>query len=266
LTLQAKDTQNRTILPWDQSIAGTSQSLEFGVSPGDGSDYHSAAYQSVSPHDAHNHTQQLMPDDATSSIEYSSSYGEKSALFNHVSSVDPKFPTDKICHRSLYHRMMQDYLDLLYPLVPVVHRPSFLLDLKNDRDTFDSGFLALVVGICAALVGAIPRKFYEYQDWVQPLRFSSRKEMIDCCYEVVFSLRMADYFDTPTLQKWASTYLLNIATYQLGRSNRTLMLLAEASQMARLLRLEDPGSYKDLSCIEIQLRKKAFWITLYSFV
>lgn len=195
-----------------------------------------------------------------------SPYGQNSTLLNPVVTQSQKYPTDGICDRLLFQRMMQDYLELLYPLLPVVHRPTFIKDLKNDRDMYDKVFLALVVALSAALVGTIPRKFHEYQGWTKPLRFTTRKQMVDFCYELIYSLRGADYFDEPTHEKWAATYLLKVATYQLGRSNRAPMLLAEASQISRLMRYDDPTSYEGLSCIEVQLRKKAFWMTLYPFV
>lgn len=49
----------------------------------------------------------------------------------------PGFPTDELCSRPLINMLMADYLDLVYPLVPVVHRPSFRHDLASNRDVAD---------------------------------------------------------------------------------------------------------------------------------
>lgn len=175
-------------------------------------------------------------------------------------------PTDGLCDRQLFDRILHDYLDLVYPLIPVIHRPSFLKDVSQARDSFDADFLGLVVALCATTVGLLPRKFHEYRSSSTPLVFQTRTEMVDRCYDMLLGIRGPDYFDNISQQKWAVSYLMSIAFFQIGQHNRARMIEVEAMQLARLLEFHRISSYDGLNCIERQLRKKAFWLMFYGYV
>ncbi|KAH9209409.1 beta-glucosidase [Leptodontidium sp. 2 PMI_412] len=176
------------------------------------------------------------------------------------------FPTDSLCSRPLLNRIMSDYLDHLYPLIPIVHRPTFRADLEKGKDLYDNDFLALMLSISAATVGTIPRKFNEYRNAPNPLRFKTRTEMINHCYDMTLGLRGSDYFDEINFNKWASSYFMQIAFFQIGQHNRQRMVEVEAMQLARLLDLHQISSYDGLDCIQTQLRKKGFWLMFYGYV
>lgn len=159
--------------------------------------------------------------------------------------------------------MMDDYLEFIYPLIPVVHRPTFRNDLKRNRDLSDSDFLALIICLCAVTVGLLPRRFHQYRP---SLRFSTRTEMVNCCHGICQRLRGPSYFDEINLQKWAASYLLNISFFQIGQQNLSRMVEVEAMQLARLLNIHRVMEYDGLNCIETQLRKKAFWLMFYGYV
>jgi hypothetical protein len=161
---------------------------------------------------------------------------------------------------------MQDYLDYIYPMVPIVHRPSFLKALENDQDREDDGFLALIISVAALVVATMTSRFKAYQSDRCPLKFSSRKELIHFCYQKVMGLRTSSYFDELNFQKFAVPYLFFAAFLQLGDHNWSRMLSVEAMQLARLLNLHQISDYDGLNCIETQLRKKGFWLIFYSFV
>ncbi|KAH6715720.1 hypothetical protein BKA61DRAFT_478470 [Leptodontidium sp. MPI-SDFR-AT-0119] len=177
-----------------------------------------------------------------------------------------KYPTDSLCDRSLFLTILEDYLELLYPSIPVVHRPSFHRDVSKGRDLSDNDFLGLTISICAVLIATMPRKFQEYQLSQTPLTFQTRTDMVHRCREIITSLQEPDHYDVISLNKWAIPYLLSVAYFQIGQYNRARMLEVEAVQLARLLELHNPLSHIGLSCIETQLRKKAFWLTFYTFV
>jgi hypothetical protein len=175
-------------------------------------------------------------------------------------------PTDGLCSRSLFKTMLNDYVRHLYPAVPVVHRPSFRRDVRRNRDVYDNDFLGLTFAICAVLIATMPSKFQEYRSGPTPLRFQTRTEMVNCCREMVLNLQGPAYYDEISLQKWAVPYLLAIAYFQVGQHNRGRMLEVESMQLARLLELHDISSHTGLNCIEIQLRKRAFWLMFYTYV
>ena len=187
---------------------------------------------------------------------------------NIVFEGDPKHPptTDQLCHRKLLRVILDDYLELLYPVIPVVHRKSFLQDLDLKRDSHDHTFRALLFALSAVMVAIMPRKFREYCTGNTPLRFATRTEMVLKCYELVMALRVPQYFDHINHCKWAISYLLGLSFFQVGQQNLCRMLEVEGMQLARLLELHQSSSYESLSWIESQLRKKAFWLMWYGYV
>ncbi|KAF3806636.1 hypothetical protein GCG54_00004268 [Colletotrichum gloeosporioides] len=160
------------------------------------------------------------------------------------------FPTDEVCSRALINIMMADYLDLVYPLVPVVHRPTFRHDLASNRDLTDRDFFALLMSLVALTVGLLPSRFRVYRA-VDPevgIRFETRTAFINCCAEMATRLRDATYFDQINSRKWAVS-----------------MFDIEFMQLGRLLGLHRISDYDGLNCIETQLRKKAFWLLFYAW-
>jgi hypothetical protein len=177
------------------------------------------------------------------------------------------FLTDALCSRELLLVIINDYLTWIYPLVPVVHRPSFRSNLEQSRDLHDSDFLCLIFCICAATVGFLPKVFTKYQALAgENSSFSSRTDMINRCYTLCMEQRGPYYFDTVNFQKWAIAYLMQITHLQIGNHNLSRMMEVEAMQMARLLGLHRISEYEGLNCIEVQLRKKGFWLMFYVYV
>ncbi|KAJ4316126.1 hypothetical protein N0V94_005614 [Neodidymelliopsis sp. IMI 364377] len=162
---------------------------------------------------------------------------------------------------------MDDYLSSIYPLIPVVHRPSFRFDLDENRDIYDSDFLGLVVAICAVVVALLPSRFESYRNsqsessWAQ-----SRVYLLSRWYDFLSGLRGPDFFEEIGFNKWASSYLMAIAFFQIGKHNRARMIEIECIQLGRLLDLHRIEEYRNLDCIETQLRKKGFWLLFYGYI
>ncbi|KAJ5688898.1 beta-glucosidase [Penicillium macrosclerotiorum] len=144
--------------------------------------------------------------------------------------------TDDICDRGLFEVIMQVYLQHNYPLVPVVHRPSFKSSLQ-DVNQRDESFAAVTVAIAALVVATMPSSFQAYKAHNPPLRLSSRKEMVHLCHRKVVNLRESTYYDKMNFQKFAISYLFFAAFLQLGDHNWSRMLSVEAFQLARSLNL-----------------------------
>lgn len=176
------------------------------------------------------------------------------------------YSTDFLCSRGLVLQMLEDYLQCLYPLIPVVHRPSFWRDVTSIRDAEDLDFLGLEIAICAAVVGTMPSKFAAYQREHPGHPFENRKQLLYCCYNKLVELRGQDYFNEINYNKWATSYLMAIAFFQIGEHNRARMIDVESMQLGRLLHLHKISEYEGLNYIETQLRKKGFWLLFYGYV
>ena len=161
---------------------------------------------------------------------------------------------------------MSDYLELLYPVVPVVHRPSFTRDLDRGRDSHDSDFFLLLLGICALTLAIAASRFEQYRIIDPTLSFQSPEAMINHCYDLFICHREATYYDEVSHTKWGVAYCFVTAFFQTGQHNRSRMLEIEAMQLGRLLQLHRVSTYEGLDLIEAQLRRKAFWLIFYSLV
>lgn len=181
-------------------------------------------------------------------------------------SPDVQYRSDDLCSRDLFKIIMQDYLEYLYPMVPIVHRSSFREALLEDQDREDEDFCAVTLAIAALVVATLASRFPIYKSHAQPLRFASRREFVHFCYKKVLALRSSSYFDQLNFQKLSVPYLFHVAFLQLGDHNWARMVSVEALQMARLLNLHRISEYEGLNCIEAQLRKKGFWLVFYCYV
>ncbi|KAJ1337255.1 RNA polymerase II-specific transcription factor-like protein [Microdochium nivale] len=182
----------------------------------------------------------------------------------------PGHATDMLLPRELVRLVLDDYVRFVYPLLPVVHCPSFAADLEDGRDGRDGDFLALVVSLCAATVGLLPSRLAAYQALAGAapgrLLLRTRTEMANHCFRLHQGFRGPAYYDTVSHAKWASTYMLGIAFHQTGNANLWRMLDVEAMQLLRLLEVHQLASYAGLDAVETQLRKKAFWLTFNGYM
>ncbi|KAF5702664.1 hypothetical protein FGLOB1_9478 [Fusarium globosum] len=216
--------------------------------------HHNAAQHSVSPENSLNLDSELVNQLSPFTTESSPSTGITA------------YATDILFPRELVRFILSDYVTYVYPLIPVIHQPTFQLDFDSDRDMHDVDFLALIISLCAVTVSLLPSRFKTYRNFSSPLPFETRTEMADQCYKLNQSFRDTTYFDTVSHQKWASTFLLGVAFHQTVNNNLWRMLEVESMQLLRLLEVQHLSSYSDLDAVEIQLRKKAFWLMFYGYV
>jgi hypothetical protein len=162
--------------------------------------------------------------------------------------------------------IIEDFLELVYPVVPIVHIPSFYKNLEQDRDCTDSGFLALLIGLASLVVATMPSRFEFYRAYSKPLPFKSRDDFVYHCFETLARLRTRDWFDEINFQKFSISYLTYASLRQIGEHNQGRMAEVEMMQIARLLKFSTTSDYHGLNCIEQQLRKRGFWLVFYAFV
>lgn len=162
---------------------------------------------------------------------------------------------------------MADYIDRIYPLVPVVHPPTFRRNLDTGRDATDVDFLSLIIAIAALTIGLLPSRFPAYMamDPGAATRFPARAPFMSYCVQMCLRLRSLAYWEEISHCKWAISYTLTMGVFHVGQVNQSRMFEAEGAQIARLLGFHRLSDYEGLNPIETQLRKKAFWMTFYSF-
>lgn len=105
----------------------------------------------------------------------------------------------KVGSREALGLMIKDYLDLLYPLMPIVHRPNFRADVDRERGEHDPIFYSLLLSICALVVSQLPRRFLEYKTAQWFFEFNTPKQLVMHLEERICGLRSREYFESPTV-------------------------------------------------------------------
>ncbi|KEF52840.1 uncharacterized protein A1O9_11257 [Exophiala aquamarina CBS 119918] len=166
----------------------------------------------------------------------------------------------------LIPRMIDDFFAYVYPIVQMVHRPTFLKNLRDNRHARDPDFFALIMALCASIVAHRPEKLTEYQTSPTPLKIQTPLGVVDYCHARSVQFRSARYFDEVSHTKWATAFMFYTSFSQAGDVNKARMMEVEAILFARLLELHRISAYAGLSCIEVQLRKKAFGFMMHAYV
>ena len=189
-------------------------------------------------------------------------------LLQTPSVASPELWSPQFCSQAVHNVIMQDYLNIIYPLVPVVHRPTFLEDLRSNRYIRDQTFHSFCLAISGLVLGILPNKFDEYKQIDGSLPYPNRREAAKHIRTLIIQGRPADYFDEHTREKWAISYMMSVSDGHFGHVNRAKMLFAETAAICYELGLHRISNYAGLDKIESQLRKKAFWLnfTSYTFV
>ncbi|CRK22164.1 hypothetical protein HYQ45_005989 [Verticillium longisporum] len=178
------------------------------------------------------------------------------------------FATDELCSRELFKVIIHDYIERVYPLCPVVHLPSFRCSFASNQDVHDTEQMLLLVALFTLTVGVLRSRIEDYRamDPEAAARFPTRTSIITYASQMCLRLRPPDYWDEISHRKWAISYTLASAAFEVGRMNQYRMFDSEAMQLARLLGFHlHATEYRGLNCIETQLRKKAFWLQFFSF-
>ncbi|PCG90186.1 Transcription factor [Penicillium occitanis (nom. inval.)] len=162
--------------------------------------------------------------------------------------------------------VVNDFLVYVYPIVQLVHRPTFLRNFRDNKHAQDPNFFALVMALCAATVAHRPEKLVEYQNAPTPLRMQSPLELVNYCYARSVQWRSARYYDEVSHTKWTAAFMFYTSFLQVGEVNKARMMEMEAILFARLLELHRISAYTGLNCIEVQLRKKAFGFMMHGYV
>jgi len=171
----------------------------------------------------------------------------------------------RFCSEAVFDTIIQDYLTVIYPLVPVIHCPTFQRDLKDERHLKDVTFQSLCLTICGLVLGTIPHKFEEYRLIDGSLRYANRREAVKHIHGLILQSRPDDYFDKLSQEKWAISYMMSTTVGHFGHEKRSKMYYAETNAIGMELGIHQVSSYNALNHIEAQLWKKSFWLSFTSY-
>jgi hypothetical protein len=166
---------------------------------------------------------------------------------------------DYLCDAVVFRTILGDYLDLVYPLLPLIHRPSFRTLVDANAYTNDPAFFRLCLAVCAVTVASIPRKFDEYSLG----RYSDVGAMVDRACHMVLLSRISlepEWQNRPAMSTMIVSILLTMASHYAGKANQGWGYASEAIQFFRALELYREEAYAGLKLLDSEMCKRAFWV------
>ncbi|KAH7357278.1 hypothetical protein BKA65DRAFT_592751 [Rhexocercosporidium sp. MPI-PUGE-AT-0058] len=173
-------------------------------------------------------------------------------------------PIDTISPPDVFHQIMQDYMEFMYPIFPFVHIPTFKKNLANGLHLTDATFFCFIISLCAAVSGMMPERFDHYQTLSAAFKVSypALRDFIKRVHLVAQRTRDPDMHENATMTSWALAYTMYLSHVCIGQNSSCRIYKAEATAILIDLGCHRWGSYASLNPIETQVRKKAFWITV----
>lgn len=173
--------------------------------------------------------------------------------------------TDIICSRPVFEDLIRTFLKELYPLTPCIHRPTFVKELDSGREKHDPVFLALLMALVAYTISTIPRKILDYKANDPNFRYASYRELFSKCREAIVQIKMSPYWvsgKNNSLYHFNTLFLLSMAdVFVEGNYVRAKCMSMEAiSVLMSLKSYKWPSGFKGLNPIEVELRKRTFWL------
>lgn len=164
-----------------------------------------------------------------------------------------------LCPPSVFKDIINDYLELIYPLLPLVHRPNFRALLDISSFNHDAAFFRTCIAICAVTIASLPRKFEVYGSG----RYSDVGEMVEKACHLVLLSRVSsepEWQNHPSMSTMLVSIHLTMASHYVGRQNQGWGYASEAIQFFRSLELYRKEGYENLNTLESELCKRAFWV------
>ncbi|KAL8686940.1 MAG: hypothetical protein Q9224_005296, partial [Gallowayella concinna] len=110
----------------------------------------------------------------------------------------PVLSAESICPAALLARFVDDYFNLIHPLMPIPHEPSFRSALAARQDLTSPTFLALLASMIGCLVASIPRRPRQHiLDLQMEAQFPNSGILIERCHVMAIEARGLAYLDRP---------------------------------------------------------------------
>ena len=196
------------------------------------------------------------------------SWGEGSATSQDAAQrVNPSVLGD-FCSLRTFHTMLQAYLDLVYPLIPICHIPTLLSDVHSGRGDQDPVFCILLISMCTLVVSIVPQRLPQFAALEQSPAFASSRSLVSHAHTLTEALKPCGYHDQYSLEKWSIAYLWAAIFGYSSVSRRADIYFAEAQTIFAGLQLHRSRSLAHLDAPHAQVAKKAFWLmhTGYTYV
>lgn len=139
--------------------------------------------------------------------------------------IDRPRSLDDVAPRATFLSVISLYFHHLYPLMPIVHQPSFSHDLITRRDERDADFLSFVLSLTAYTLIQCPRS-------VIPAPWPFYRKLHQICHLTSRRMQLERHTkpDPPTLTQCATLYTTHI---YMGSTSRTFAANAIHGELVR---------------------------------
>lgn len=193
------------------------------------------------------------------------------AVLNHATSTGPRpsfppspFPQPLITHlvpEPVFHTILSDFFTRIYPLVPLVHRPTFTHKLALSAYDSDPPFYRLCISLCAVTVASLPRNFASYAGTL----YRDTGDLFDRASNLIWLSRAGSapsWQNEPSVEQMVESVILGVAGFYCDRAGAGWRYAGEAVQCFREMGLYARGAYRGLDAVRGELCKRVFWFLL----
>ncbi|KAH6673964.1 hypothetical protein F5X68DRAFT_214552 [Plectosphaerella plurivora] len=158
--------------------------------------------------------------------------------------------------------IIDDFFERVYPVLPLVHVPSFTRDFAARRYETDPAFLRLCIALCAATIASIPRRISVYgSPWYRDV-----VDMVDRAVHLMHLSRLTSepaWSNRPTVETMVCSVIMALAAHYAGRVPVGWTFAAEAVSYFRVNDMYKKPSYAGLTPVETELCKRGFWVLFF---
>ncbi|ORX37458.1 fungal-specific transcription factor domain-domain-containing protein [Kockovaella imperatae] len=168
---------------------------------------------------------------------------------------DPRPRLEDIVSWDVARRILDEYHLHLFPLMPIVHWPTFNQQLENRVDEHSGVFRAFLFSLISYSVIQLPRSTLGFLN-VEHLRRLHQE-----CHRASQVLRNRDYKHV-TLVDIQTLYCDHVYLGSLGDQSASVVAQAKAAALSSLLNLNDEEKWPQemTSPVEREVRRRVFWL------
>lgn len=166
---------------------------------------------------------------------------------------------EQFCTRDTFVEIFHDFVNLVYPVVPLVYLPTVKAMVTRGDYATNQPFLRQCIALAAATVASLPRKLGLY---ARNSHHTSVSSFVLRAIQLVQMSRVIDdplYVSNPNTEHLTTSMMLCLAAHYASDTNQGWFYANEVSIFSRWMKLAEHQGYDGVPLVECELRKRAFW-------
>lgn len=163
----------------------------------------------------------------------------------------------------VFNKILDDFLSQVYPVLPLVHIPSFLNHRAERRFETDPRFFRLCLALCAVTVASIPRSVSGYRCARSCSWYTGAADMVERASQLVLLSRLSSdpgWQDSPSADSLLVSALMAMACHYAGKPVAGWGYASEAVHLFREMELYSKATYREMDVVNGEICKRLFWL------